>query len=217
MPRLTNDKQELYCHHRANGMAPAKAATAAGYISGSASYSDLEKRPDIIARIEEKIEENRARREAHRHAAREAGRMVAEATGASKSWVISQLAENAKNAASEGDYKASNDALKLIGEEFGMFQGQSGGEPDENGEMAIDMDIIDALAPPGQPAAVEVTVLEDEELPEAAARLLAGSPSRAPNRKLTPETEANEAFIDDPREFVFDEEDEDDIDTEEKD
>ncbi len=220
MPRLNNEKHELYCRHRAGGMAPNKAKIAAGYAAGSGQQTELEKKPEIVARIEELLEELRAKREANRIAAREAGKIIGQMTGASKAWVIQQLAENARNAAHDGAYKESNDALKLIGEELGMFKGGSAdgvaaGETDH----IIDQDVLDVLAPEQTPPTdVEFEVInpgaepEDPETSEAALRLIEGhTPKRRRADGTLGDSEANIVF-ENGKEFVEDEDDPDEDD-----
>lgn len=144
MARLANDRNELYCRHRAKGMNAAKAALAAGYAPGS-STTHLETDADVIARIAELFDEQQAQRAAQREAAIEAAKVVGQMTGVSRAWVITKLAENAQNAASDGQFKESNAALELIGKDFGMFSGGSGDDPASNVPKTMDLDKLDGL------------------------------------------------------------------------
>lgn len=146
MPRLGDNRQDLYCQHRARGMIPAKAAIAAGYASGSGITTKLEEEPEIIARIAELMEEIQIRREQARAAAIASAKKVGEHTGMSRAWIIQQLVENAVLARQDGDYKESNTALKLIGDEYGMFKGsQSLDDLEHVHNKSIDLDTTEAL------------------------------------------------------------------------
>jgi hypothetical protein len=118
---LENATHETYARHRANGLIPARAAVAAGYVTGTSITTELERDPKIIARIEELMEERNARTEARKAQAIEAGKIVGTVTGMSHAWVLEKLGQNAIDAAQEGDFKESNAALKLIGEQLGMW------------------------------------------------------------------------------------------------
>lgn len=146
MPRLANDRNELYAKHRAKGMIPKKAAIAAGYAQGSAIYSGLEDDPEVVTRIAELTHEFQSQREQQRAAALEQAKMVGVLTGVSKAWVIQKLAENAIAAKDDGDYGESNAALTLIGKEYGMFNGGSAiKEGDEARNQVVDMDQTEGL------------------------------------------------------------------------
>jgi len=143
MARLQNDKHELYCYHRAKGMIPKKAQVAAGYAQGSNTHAQLEEDQEIQARILELTHEVQLKREQQRAAAMEVAKTVGQITGVTKAWVIQRLAENATAAKEEGDFKESNNALELIGKEYGMFNGASAikDHDDEDGRgQVIDMD-----------------------------------------------------------------------------
>lgn len=206
MPKLQNERHELYALHRAKGMSPAKAQIAAGYASGSSTSSGLEKEAEIQRRIEELLVEIADRRAATRAAAEEAGRIVGEMTGTSKAWVIEQLAKNAKNAADDGDYGSSNSALRMIGDEFGMFKGASAGEDnDPNAPPVMDLSRMEALLPPDLTQVAPD--LHTPSINEAALRLVEGHAPKAA-RTFDAHTEANVAFEDDPRHHEDEEEDE---------
>lgn len=146
MSKLENERHEVYCLHRAKGFPPSKAGMAAGFASGSSTISELEKKPEIVARIDELIAELRERRDSARTAAVEAAKVIGKLTGVGKAWVIQKLAEVAQLAAQAEDFKASNDALKLIGEEFGMFKGGSAADPNaEQGQQPIDLDLYESV------------------------------------------------------------------------
>lgn len=148
MPRLANEKQDLYCKHRANGFLPRKAAIAAGYRTGSAIYTELEKSEEIIARIGELMEEGKARREAMRAKAIAQAQTVGALTGVTHAWVIEQLKLNAEEAREAQSFKESNEALKMIGEHLGMFgaaapEGRPGAD---QLQQVINGDILDRLS-----------------------------------------------------------------------
>uniref|UniRef100_A0AB74ULW8 Terminase small subunit n=1 Tax=Caulobacter phage BL57 TaxID=3348355 RepID=A0AB74ULW8_9VIRU len=182
MPRLANDRHEMYAMMRAKGMMPAQAAQAAGFVKGSSTYAQLEKDPEVQARAQELVEENNAKREQMRAANEEAARIVGQMAGVNKAWVIQKLAENAQNAAQDGDYKESNAALKLIGEEFAMFQGASAeGRENGAGERVFDLDNLTAvLQPAAKIIAPKVTQKVD---PQAAFDLIAGNSTAAKRQR----------------------------------
>lgn len=176
MPQLPNDKQETYCLMRAKGMKAAQAGTVAGFAPGSSYTSELEKDPDIKVRIQELFEELGARREAMRGAAAEAAKVVGEMTGISKAWVVKKLAENAQNAANDGDYKESNSALKLIGDEFGMFKGVSGeGKEGADGLRTFDLSTLEAVLAPAAKITAEKIETDRDVNPMIALDLISGN------------------------------------------
>lgn len=143
MPVLTNLKRENYCRHRAGTLIPSRAAVAAGYAPGSAVTTELERDPEIQARIQELVDERMEKREHQRAVAQKAAEVVGEITGYSHAWVLKQLADNAINAASEGDFKESNTALKMIGEHLGMW-GKGGDPNDPNKPQTLGEQLTDA-------------------------------------------------------------------------
>lgn len=184
MPRLANERHELYALHRAKGFSPSKAGIAAGFASGSSTVSELEKSPEVMARVDELIAEIAERREGQKIAAREAAQIVGQMTGYSKAWVIEKLAEVAQLAAGDGDYKAANESLKLIGDEFGMFKGASGSSDDEgNLPKAYDLDALTTLMNDPKPASPPaVTGRDDPVMPGDGAQRV-GSFQEAPRKE----------------------------------
>ncbi|ARB14892.1 hypothetical protein Ccr29_gp336 [Caulobacter phage Ccr29] len=177
MPRLANDRHELYALMRAKGMKPQAAAQAAGFVAGSSIYAELEKDPEVQARAQELLDENNLKREQMRTAATEAAKVVGQVSGLSKAWVLQKLAENAQMAAQDGDYKESNAALKLIGDEFGMFSGASSeGTEGQNGERTYDLDAMSALLVKGT---ATIPVAPPKVDPSAAFDLIAGNGAAA--------------------------------------
>jgi len=161
VPRLQNERQEIYAKMRAKGMIPSKAAIAAGYASGSAVYTELEGSPEVVVRIRELMDEIEEMKEAKLAASREAAKIVGQVTGYGKAWVMTKLAENASLAQQDGDYKEANAALKLIGEELGMFQGASNGEEtDGAAPPTLDLDKLSALM--GASASATVPAVENK-------------------------------------------------------
>lgn len=202
MPRLPNDRNELYAKHRARGMKPVQAASAAGYAPGT-STTHLEQDETIKARIAELFEDYQAQRESQREAAREAAKVVGAMTGMSRAWVITQLAENAMLAAKAEMFKESNAALELIGKDLGMFQGGSDGDDGSGVPQTLDLDkmdallgaAVDALPPPEQSEAD----LARNFSHETAMELIAGQvktppPDLAKARKLTTGSETDVAL-----------------------
>jgi hypothetical protein len=203
MPRLANDRNEQYARHRARGMNAAKSALAAGYAPG-ASTTHMENDPEIQARIGELMDEFKAQRDQQRAAASEAAKIVGQMTGVGRAWVIEKLAENAQNAAREGAFKESNEALKLIGEEFGMFQGQQNDDSEGSAvPKTLNMDSLesvldaahDALPPPaptGLPLYGEETAMKLIE-----GQTGKGQSNRVPvgDRKLTTGSETDVALM----------------------
>lgn len=153
MPRLDNDTREQYCRHKARGMNSTKASLAAGFAPGS-STSHLDKDPEVLARIQELTTEFQEKQAQQRAAAVAAAKVVGEMTGVGRAWVIEKLAENAQNAAHDGDYKESNAALELIGKEFGMFQGQQNDEGSSGSAVppTLNMDALESVLDSAQGA-----------------------------------------------------------------
>jgi hypothetical protein len=198
MPKLLNERHELYATYRAKGFSPAKAALSAGYASGSSTSAELEKTPEIEARRDELIEELRLKREMARNAAVEASKVIGQMTGVGKAWVLTKLSENAQLAMSDGEYKDANEALKLIGEEFGMFKGGSAADP--NAEMMSDtfnLDTLEAILGKSDDAVDPMKVLAPPT--DEAIRLIEGFDSGkklAAERRLQTGSETDVALTD---------------------
>jgi hypothetical protein len=174
MARLPNDRNEQYARHRARGMNASKSALAAGYAPGS-STTHLENDADIQARIGELMDEFKSQRDQQRAAATEAAKVVGQMTGVGRAWVIEKLAENAQNAAREGAFKESNDALKLIGEEFGMFQGQQNDEGQGSPvPQRLNMDSLESLLDDAMPIAPPLPSNNDQYGEADALKLIEG-------------------------------------------
>lgn len=185
-------------------MNAAKAAIAAGYAPGT-STTHLEQDREIMNRIEELFEEQKAQREAQRAAAIEAAKVVGQMTGVSRAFVIQKLAENAQNAAADGQFKESNAALELIGKDLGMFNG--GADNDSGGPSiphTLDLDKLDALTggaldalPPPEKSEAD---LAREFSPDVALDLIAGQvkpqnkPDMAKARRLSTGSETDVAL-----------------------
>lgn len=187
-------------------MNAAKAALAAGYAPGS-STQHLETDADIIARIEELFEERTAQREAQRLAAVEAAKVVGQMTGVSRAFVIQKLAENAQNAAADGQFKESNAALELIGKDLGMFSGGQGDDTSSNIPTTLDLDKLDGVLGDAMGALPQAEKseadLSREFGQETAMELIQGqikSERLDPKaRKLTTGSETDVALMDDER------------------
>lgn len=182
--RLNNDMNEQFARHRARGMNASKAALAAGYAPGS-STTHLDRDADIIARIKELQVEFLSNRDQQRAAAKEAARMVGQLTGVGRSWVVAQLAENALNAAREGEYRDSNHALELIGKEFGMFEGKQAGDEDEGSAIPqlTNMDALEGLLDAAQAALPQVPALPALYGEDDALALIEGQQRAARSRR----------------------------------
>jgi hypothetical protein len=200
MARLSDQRQELYAFNRARGMLPAKAAVAAGYAVGSGIYTKLENDPEMLNRITELANEVRDKREQLRAAAIESAKVVGQTVGISKAWVIAQLAENAVLARQEGDMAASNAALKLIGDEYGMFKGNSGLEENDNsGVRHIDLDATEALLSQAREAMGQKEESQPSFDIEGAMALIAGNRPRdrvaIESRQITTGSETDQSFM----------------------
>lgn len=131
MPILLNPKWERFAELVEGGKTAKDAYIAAGFKDGPSSRvgaCNLQKKPEIAARIDEMRNE--------RHAARrDSLRIASEATGVTKAWVLEQLRKVAvaglqgddiyRDGEATGgkkyDRSAANRALELIGKELGMF------------------------------------------------------------------------------------------------
>lgn len=205
MPLLGNPRQENYCKHRAKGMKPAQAALVAGYAAGSGTQSNLEDNPEIQARIVELMEQYETERQARREAAITSAQMVGAVEGSSKSWVMQQLARNAMLASDAGEYGASNSALKLMGDELGMFKGGSSGNKDEDDLPQFDLDHISNQidrAETNRPVLPPPVAGDEMFVPEATVLSMLGEgvrrpPNLAEDRKISTGSETDIALHDD--------------------
>jgi len=203
MPALQNERHELYCKHRARGSTAKKAIVQAGWPVGSNAHLELEKDHAIQERIRVLTDEFTIAREQARVAAMKAAETVGIITGVSKAWVIQQLAQNAIKAAQEGDFKASNEATKLIGDEYGMFKGGSAVEGDDKEEpQVVDMAQVEGLlnasdaVASNEPAQIEQRPEVNLELLERMIGNRAKNAVTAKDRELPPNPETDVAMSD---------------------
>jgi len=199
LPHLQNERHELYALHRARGFVPKRAAACAGFATGSSIYTSLEADADVMNRIMELSQVVQMQKEQNRAAAIEAARTVGHITGMNKAWVLEQLALNVVAARDDGQIKESNDALKMIGDEFGMWKGTSGvDEVNGEGRMLIDLDKTDALLNSADHAMTVIPPTPDEEPVIDMAiveRLIAGNkPIKIKERQLSTGSETDVAM-----------------------
>ncbi len=144
MPALSNTRWELYCLGIVQGKPASKAASDAGYEPQTSTA--LKKQPEIAARIAELIED-KTRFKAQLDEGSDSGGGVEISMDPgliSQKWVMSQLMQNALDARRANQFTASNQALRMMGEEMGMFSKKT---PD---------------ADPNKPEALETTVTSDD-------------------------------------------------------
>ena len=139
----------MFAIGRAQGKSQAQAYRDAGYGDSGANASTLQKRPEVQARIDELIEERTKFRSTfvdnndldHLAAVDDAMK----SGEISRAWVIKELMDNVKLARDANQFSASNQALKMLGEEIGMFQVKSkdptGGKDGEEKEPALPVDV----------------------------------------------------------------------------
>lgn len=196
MPRLSNERHELYALHRAKGMKPAQAVIAAGFRSGTGLQTKLEEDKEVQDRIEELFLDIREKKEHMRLAARESAKVVGEQAGVGKAWVIRQLAEIVLLANSDGDFPTSIAAIKLIGDEFGMFKGASGVKDDNDAiGQTIDLDVTEALLDQADEAMPRVSLPEPDVDYESIQTLIAGNKVATRDRILSTGSETDQTLM----------------------
>lgn len=131
-PGFLNNKMELFCRFAARGETNAKAYELAGYAPSQSNAATLAGKPDIQARIAElrrEFIEEQALHEAALSRARAAdatnGDPARTETRQAAEWsfnrIMDMMSENVRLAQVAGEYKAANDALKMMGEAMSMF------------------------------------------------------------------------------------------------
>lgn len=128
MSALSNPRWEMFAIGLVSGKSQVRAYKDAGFQMGGASgnATTLAKRPEIQARVAELIEQKTAFKSQfvktndldHEVAI---SRAYDEET-VSKGWVIRELMDNVKAAREASQFTASNQALKMLGDEIGMFK-----------------------------------------------------------------------------------------------
>lgn len=120
-----NKKQELFAKFLAEGCYQLDAYVNAGYEPSSANASTLANKPLIKQRVEELKESAERRRVEFEVMKREAAgkpEQLVEVAEWTFQRVMDMMAENVKLAQIAGEYKASNETLKMMGEALNMFQ-----------------------------------------------------------------------------------------------
>lgn len=108
MPVLANARHEMYAKYRAAGQKQIDAYVNAGFEASPSSASQLERRAEVGARIQELISE---KVEARRESDRDGDDSVADID---KGWVLKMLRQNVKDAQAAGQINAANKALDMI-------------------------------------------------------------------------------------------------------
>jgi hypothetical protein len=166
MSQLANQHHELYAQFRAKGFAATKAAVAAGYSRHSSIYVQLDRRPEVIARVEQLSSEISAARA--QRAAEMRGVLPDEICEA---WVLRQMVGLVADAREQQDFKSANAVLVKIGEHLGMWS-----KPPDS--------------PPTAPPASSHAVAALERLGEALSALDAPTPP-----KPSPDVKAIQALV----------------------
>jgi len=126
MPQLINPKREAYCQHRMRGMSQVEAHAKAGYSASRTNATQLEKHPEIQARMAELRQERKdwmvaVKAEEERDFQAEADREEGSGTVSAR-WLLLQLRENLKLARETGNIGAANKALETIGKLSGHLR-----------------------------------------------------------------------------------------------
>lgn len=139
--KYLNKKQELFCRFIANGETQLRAYELAGYEPSSANASTLFNKPLIQQRISElkaEIEreeiEFRALRAKVEEADPEGTAMIVKGVEWTFQRVMDMMAENVRLAQIAGEYKASNEALKMMADAMRMFDHAKGQTPERQRE-----------------------------------------------------------------------------------
>ncbi|MEQ6332983.1 hypothetical protein [Sphingobium sp. MK2] len=138
--QLPSKKHELFARYLAGGETQSQAYELAGYQPSTSNASTLANRPEIQRRVAALRQEAEERELALRVRLVEAGidpddpdTGKAVITTVTADDVRNLLRENARLAQIAGEYKAATEALKLLGDSFGMFSdsttGKSNGKP----------------------------------------------------------------------------------------
>jgi hypothetical protein len=108
MPVLANARHESFAVNRASGQRQVDAYVNAGFEASPSSASQLERRPEVGARIQELIQERVTER---RRVDEDSDDSISDID---KAWVLRMLKQNVKDAQSAGQINAANKALDMI-------------------------------------------------------------------------------------------------------
>jgi phage terminase small subunit len=138
-PGFLNNKMELFCRFAARGETNAKAYELAGYAPSQSNAATLAGKSDIqhrIAELKKEFIEEQALHEAALARARAADAQSGDPslpeTRQAAEWsfnrIMDMIAENVRLAQVAGEYKAANDALKMMGDAMSMFDKANAGK-----------------------------------------------------------------------------------------
>lgn len=158
MPALVNARWEMFSLGLASGKSQLQSYRDAGFQAANGNSSNaciLAKRPEVAARVAELIED---RTKFKANFVDTAGLediaaldQAAREGVATREWIITKLMDNAIKAADATQFAASNQALKMLGEDIGMFGAKTpGGEndptkTDPKSNNAISVDAVNRL------------------------------------------------------------------------
>lgn len=115
MPILKNPKHEKFAQMVARGSTLVKAYERAGYEPNTGNATNLRKRPEVAARIEE-IEFERTQR------IDESLDDFIDDQGIDAAYIIKQVLDNGVKAKEAGQFNAANKSFEMVGKElFGLF------------------------------------------------------------------------------------------------
>lgn len=157
--KYLNRKQELFCRFIAGGETQGRAYELAGYEPSSANASTLFHKPIIQQRISElKAEaereeiEFRALRAKAEEADPEGTAMIAKGVEWTFQRVMDMMAETVRLAQIAGEYKAANEALKMMAEAMRMFDHAKGQSPEaqrQNNQLTLIKEVTNILSGTG--------------------------------------------------------------------
>jgi hypothetical protein len=156
MPKLSNWKQEKFCHYVAEGKTKTDAARLAGYTGAglSGNASQLSKKPHVAQRIEELIAEKGGVINAAKQSQQEEFERKLEDGEITPTWLLAQLKLNVDMARSVGNLAAANKALDMIMKVLGLDDGGGAAEmtkeKEENAKIsnarpALDVSKVDKI------------------------------------------------------------------------
>lgn len=125
-----NKKQELFCRFMSRGSTQNEAYELAGYAPSNSNACTLANKPEIKTRIAELKEEFQQDQERHAIALANAKRIAAETGDNSHieqavEWTVNRvmdmIADNVRLAQVANEFKAANEALKMLGDAMSLF------------------------------------------------------------------------------------------------
>lgn len=137
MPKLPNDKHDMFAHGLAKGMSKADAYVHAGYNDSPPSATRLSQKPEVVQRVQEIRQDMMAAAKELIALPTEENAIAFAATGMTLEWCMEEFKDIAEKAKAAGQFAPANAAVKNIQGIIEMKTAKENGKDSDSDEPRI--------------------------------------------------------------------------------